>query len=146
MKKILTVVLTIFMMFSIGTMAACKNETTNNSSNSVSSDDTSSNSSKPTTLTESELKAIVIEELYDSLSYNIRYGYITWNYKIDPSSCRYSTGSIKKVGSGYEVNGVCYFYDKYGNLVSKYSDGSGGYSESFTVKISSTGSATLSWE
>ena len=145
MKKILTIVLTVFMMFSIGTMAACKSETANNSSNSVSSADTSSNSSKPTTLTERELKAIVIEELYDSLSRQ-RYGYNAWNSEIDPSSCRYSIGSTKKVGYSYEVNGVCYFYDKYGDLVSKYSDGSGGYSESFTVKISSTGSATLYWK
>ena len=143
MKKILTVFLTIFMMFSVGIMAACRNETTNNSSNNVSSADTSSNSSKPTTLTESELKAIAIEELYYSLSNNIRY---IWNHKIDPSSCRCSIGSIKRVGSSYEVNGVCYFYDKYGNLVPKYSGGSSGYSESFTVNISSTGSAKLFWE
>ena len=145
MKKILSIVLTIFIMFSIGTMTACKDETTNDSSNSISSTDTSSDSSKPTTLTESQLKSIAVRELYDSLS-SLAGRYGDWNYKIDPSNCRYSIGSIRQVTySTYEVNGVCYFYDKYGSLTTKYNDGSGGYSESFTVTIYSSGNASISW-
>ena len=139
MKKFLAIILTVFMMCSIGVMGACKDE------NVTTSTDTSSNSSKPTTLTESQLKSIAVQELYDSLSSKGgRYG--SWNKDIDPSSCRYSIGSIRKgTSSAYEVNGVCYFYDKYGSRVTKYGDGSGGYSESFTVKISTSGSASIYW-
>ena len=133
------------MMFSIGTMVACKDEITNDSSNIVSSADTSSNGDKPTTLTERQLKSIAVQELYDDLLSRIRYD--DWNSKIDPSSCRYTIGSIRRgTSSAYEVNGVCYFYDKYGNLVSQYWDGSGGYSESFTVKIYSSSLASIYWD
>ena len=134
MKKILTFILTVFMIYSMASMVACKDASTTDSSNATTS----------TALTESQLKSIAVQELYDSLSIKCgRYG--SWNYNIDPSSCKYSIGSIRRgTTSDYEVNGICYFYDKYGSLVTKYSS-SGGYSESFTVKISTTGSASIYW-
>jgi len=140
MKKIWFMILTGIMMFSFCSMVACENESTNDSPNiNVSTNNDSG------ALTESKLKEIAVKEIYYDLIQKSSYG--SWNRDIDPANCRFNIGSIRQVGlDTYEVNGICYFYDKYGSLT-QYKYGSGDYySKSFTVKIDSSEIALVYWD
>lgn len=140
MKRFLAAMLATLAITSMGMMAGCKGDNGNETSINEFS---YSSQVEADVLTKSAAERIALQNLYISLMGQVSSG--RWNYDIDSSTCRYSVGSIKKVGSGYEVNGICYFYDKYGDRVTKYRDGSGGYSETFTINVSSSGRATVSW-
>ena len=149
MKKILSVILMIFMMFSMGIMAvACKDKFTGSSYNIDTSVNNSSDNNNSNALY-SQLEFIAIQELGRRLSHEIKSTGTRWSSHIDPSNCRYTIGSIGKAEGSffkYEVNGVCYLYDKYGSPALQYIDGSGGSIVAFKVWIAEDGYALLSFE
>ena len=89
-----------------------------------------------------ELKAAVavLAEIRDKQS---SYQTVPWSSSINPGNCKYDVSLIEPDGyDGYRVCGNGYLYDDYGNLTEKYRDGSGGWTFTFEVKVSSTGSTT----
>lgn len=105
------------------------------SSSSSSSADGKSSSESGEGITESKAEAYAIKELYSQLNSMAE---IYTN--LDPGSCKYKIGTIErsKILDQWEVNGTVYYVDKYGSVMKAV----GGYSQSFTVYVSDSGSTT----
>lgn len=124
MKRMLAVLLSLMMLLSL---VACEEAESSTSSSQY----TQSQSQE---LTASEIERLTAKALLTELKFgsNKRYS------SVDPDSCKYSINKTKKDGVYTVVYGTVYYYDKYGQLTKGY----GGYSSSFTVKLTSKGVAS----
>lgn len=125
MKRMLAVLLSLMMLLSL---VACEEAESSTSSSQY----TQSQSQE---LTASEIERLAAKALLTELKSTVeRFK----NYSVDPNSCKYSINKTKKDGVYTVVYGTVYYYDKYGQLTKGY----GGYSSSFTVKLTSKGVAS----
>ena len=124
MKRMLAVLLSLMMLLSL---VACEEAESSTSGSQY----TQSQSQE---LTASEIERLTAKALLTELKFgsNKRYS------SVDPDSCKYSINKTKKDGVYTVVYGTVYYYDKYGQLTKGY----GGYSSSFTVKLTSKGVAS----
>lgn len=124
MKRMLAVLLSLMMLLSL---VACEEAESSTSSSQY----TQSQSQE---LTASEIERLAAKALLTELKFgsNKRYS------SVDPDSCKYSINKTEKDGVYTVVYGTVYYYDKYGQLTEGY----GGYSTSFTVKVTSKGVAS----
>ena len=120
MKKIVVLLLTLVMLF---TLCACEDQDTTKQTASS----TTSYQSTKKELTDSDIKSIVVDKLYDTIDRT----YVT----AAPGSCRYSINTTEKKNGDIYVYGSVTLYVKYGELTGGWSDGSGTPFRRFTVKI-----------
>ena len=78
-------------------------------------------------MTDDEIESSVVNALYNKIK--SKYD------DADAGSCRYSINKIEKEFGYIYVYGSVTLYDKYGNLTTGWSDGSGTPFRSFSVKI-----------
>lgn len=82
------------------------------------------------------------DDLYEQIAVNALYSEIMDRFPdADAGSSKYSVNKIEHLGLNTHVYGQLYLYDKYGDLTSGYSSGSGDYSRSFEVTIDEDGDA-----
>ena len=66
---------------------------------------------------------------------------VPWKSSINPNKTRYEVSISEMQEENYRFCGTCYLYDDYGNLTSRFSDGSGSYKVSFEIILAPDGSA-----
>ena len=130
-KKVLTISIILLSLMMLLLLIKCQKSESGTSSKSSASQYTQSQSQE---LTASEIERLTAKALLTELKFgsNKRYS------SVDPDSCKYSINKTKKDGVYTVVYGTVYYYDKYGQLTKGY----GGYSSSFTVKLTSRGVAS----
>lgn len=124
MKKVLALMLALVLVLSL---VACGGG--NNSSSSKS--DTSSSQKDSKELSESEITSKVENAILKQVEEQFP--------EADPYSTRYSISQKQKNGKYIDVYGTLTLYDKYGKTTTGYSDGSGSYTKSFEVNVSTEG-------
>ena len=128
MKKVLALMLALIMVLSL---VACGGSNTDSETTTGKKSDSSSYEKDSKELSESEIKLKVEKAILEEVKSHYP--------DAEPYSTRYQIANKKTNGKYIDVYGTLTLYDKYGKVTTGYIDGSGSYTKSFEVNVSTEG-------